>query len=111
MTARDYTVRGPHDVGGLPAGPVDPSHHAEEDWEKMATGISGAIGPAGAKLIGLHERRRATEDLGEDYDRLAYFERGILATANLMIEKGILTQDEIDGRMADIAARRGNSAP
>ncbi|NQU70182.1 MAG: nitrile hydratase subunit beta [Rhodospirillales bacterium] len=104
-------MRRVHDIGGLPAGPVDPSHHPEADWELLATAVSGAIGPNGAGLICVHERRRMTEDLGEDYNRLAYFERAIVATARLMVEKGVLTQDEIDGRMAEIAARRGNSAP
>lgn len=98
-------VRGPHDVGGLPAGPVDPSHHEEEVWEKMATGLNGAVGPSGTKMISVHERRRMTEDLGEDYNRLAYFERSILSTARLMVEKGILTQGEIDARMAEIKMR------
>jgi hypothetical protein len=106
----DFTTRGPHDIGGLPAGPVDPSHHPEADWELLATAVSGAIGPNGAGLICVHERRRMTEDLGEDYNRLAYFERAIVATARLMVEKGVLTEDEIAGRMADIAARQGNNA-
>ena len=102
-------VRGPHDVGGMSAGPVDPSHHAEEDWELLATAINGAIGPNGAGLFCVHERRRMTEDLGEDYNRLAYFERSILATAKLMAEKGVLSQEEIIARMAEIRTRQGNN--
>ncbi len=98
-------VRGPHDIGGNPAGPVDPSHHDEAGWEKMATAVNGALGPAGAGLICVHERRRATEDLGEAYGKLAYFERSVQATVYLMIEKGVLTEDEILARMADLRER------
>lgn len=106
----DFTRRGPHDIGGMPAGPVDPSHHDEASWEKMATAVNGALGPAGAKLIRVDERRRMTEDLGENYNRLAYFERSILSTAKLMVEKGVLSQDEINARMVEIRARQGNNS-
>jgi hypothetical protein len=95
-----------HDMGGLPAGPIDPSHHGEADWHKMATALNMALGPNKRGLMRVDERRRCTEDLG-DYLDLGYFDRGVLAGANLLIEKGVLTRDEIDGRMAEIKARRG----
>ncbi len=100
-------IRGVHDIGGLPAGPVDPSHHDEADWEKMATALNNALGPAGARIICVHERRRTTEDMGGNYTRLAYFERSVLATAKLMVEKGVLSQDEISARMVDLRAKCG----
>lgn len=98
-------VRGPHDIGGNAAGPIDTGHHEEADWEKMSTALNGALGPAGAGLICVHERRRTTEDLAGAYNHLAYFERSVMATVNLMIEKGVLTEDEILARMADIRER------
>jgi len=103
-------LRGRHDVGGLPAGPVDPSHHAEADWERTATAVNGALGPSGAKLFCVDERRRTAEDLGDDYGRLAYYERMVLASAKLMVEKGVLSQREISARMAEIRAKRDNGA-
>ncbi len=99
-------TRGPHDIGGRPAGAIDTAHHEEADWEKMTTALNGALGPAGAGLIRVDERRRTTEDLGADYYRLAYFERSVMATANLMIEKRVLTPEEITRRMSEIRARR-----
>ena len=102
--------RGPHDMGGLPAGPIDPAHHGEADWHRQATALGMALGPGKRGLIRVDERRRATEDLGDAYPRLGYFDRSVQAGANLLIEKGVLTQDEIDCRMAEIKARRGNSA-
>lgn len=99
-------TRGPHDIGGRPGGAIDTSHHEEADWEKMTTALNVALGPAGAGLIRVDERRRTTEDLGADYNRLAYFERSVMATANLMIEKRVLTPEEITRRMSEIRARR-----
>ena len=98
--------RGPHDIGGLPAGPVDTSHHDESDWHRQATAVNMALGPGRRGLVRVDERRRASEDLGDDYARLGYFDRSVQAGANLLIEKGVLTQDEIDRRMAEIKARR-----
>ena len=95
-----------HDMGGLPAGPIDPSHHVEADWHKMATALNMVLGPNKRGLMRVDERRRCTEDLG-DYLDLGYFDRGVLAGANLLIEKGVLTRDEIDGRMTEIKAWRG----
>ncbi len=97
-----------HDIGGLPAGSIDTSHHGEADWHRMATALSMALGPGRRGLTRVDERRRAAEDLGEDYMRLGYFDRAVQAGANLLVEKGVLTHGEIDQRMAEIKARRGS---
>ena len=101
-------IRKANDLGGQPAGAIDPSHHPEADWEKMVTALNGALGPAGAGLICVHERRRTTEDL-EEYGRLAYFAKSARATAELLVEKGVLRPEEILARMADIKTRRGGA--
>ena len=101
--------RGPHDIGGLPAGPVDTSHYDEADWQRRATALGMALGPGRCGLVRVDERRRASEDLGDDYARLGYFDRSVQAGANLLVEKGVLTQGDIDRRMAEIKARRHTS--
>jgi hypothetical protein len=50
----------------------------------------------------VHESRRAIEELGDDYNRLAYFERTARALANLLYEKGVLKRDEMAARMNTI---------
>ena len=57
-------MRSPQDVGGLPEGPVDPSEHMLNFWEKQADGLRAAVGAKG--LMSSHESRRAIESLGED---------------------------------------------
>jgi len=45
------------------------------------------------------ENRRYVEMLGEDaYNMLSYYERWTAALARQMIDKGVLTQDEIDAK-------------
>jgi hypothetical protein len=97
-------MRGPHDVGGLPEGPIDTEAHALTFWEKQVDGVRAAIGAKG--LMTSHESRRAIESLGHDaYATLHYYERWTAALSRQMIDKGILTQDEIDAKVAEIRQR------
>ena len=92
-------MRGPHDVGGLPDGPVDPGEHPMNFWEKQIDALRGVIGAKG--IVVSHENRRAVEQLGDDaYETLNYYERWTATLSRQMIEKGLLTQDEIDARFA-----------
>ncbi len=97
-------MRGPHDVGGLADGPVDPAEHAMTFWEKQIDALRGVIGAKG--IVVSHENRRSVEQLGHDaYERLNYYERWTATLARQMVDKGLLTQDEIDQRVAEIRAR------
>ncbi len=97
--------RGPHDMGGLPAGPVETSHHDEADWHRKATALNMALGPGKRGLIRVDERRRAAEDLGDDYPRLGYFDRSVQAGANLLIEKGLLYAAQVHAMIEVIDMR------
>lgn len=97
-------MRGPHDLGGLPDGPVDTAAHAATFWEKQIDAMRGLIGAKG--LVSTDENRRHIEQLGHDaYNRLSYYERWTAALSRQMIEKGILTQDEVDARVAEVRKR------
>jgi hypothetical protein len=97
-------LRGPHDVGGLPAGPIDPEAHSLTFWEKQIDAIRSVIGAK--KIVTTDENRRYIEALGHDaYDRLTYYERWTAALSRQMVDKGVLTQDEIDARVAEIRTR------
>jgi hypothetical protein len=99
-------VSGVHDMGGSPGGPIDKSPHEVEDWERLADAISSALGARG--LQSTDEHRRAIESL-ESYRDLSYYERWVAATEKLLVEKGVLTGDEIDERAAEIERRWGGS--
>jgi hypothetical protein len=97
-------MRGPHDVGGLPDGPIETEPHDLSFWEKQIDGIRSVIGAKG--IVTTHENRRYIESLGDSaYESLTYYERWTAALARQMVEKGILTQAEIDARVREIRER------
>ncbi len=91
-------------MGGSPGGPIDRGQHEVEDWERLADAINAALGGKGLQTTDQH--RRAIESL-EEYRDLSYYERWVAATEKLLVEKGILTGDEIDERAAEIERRWG----
>ena len=91
-------------MGGSPGGPVDMGQHEVEDWERLADAINGALGAKG--LQSTDELRRAIESL-EDYRDLSYYERWVAATEKLLVEKGVLSTNEIDEMAAEIRHRWG----
>ena len=95
---------GVHDMGGAPGGPIDRGQHEVEDWERLADAINAALDGKGLQTTDQH--RRAIESL-EEYRDLSYYERWVAATEKLLVEKGILTSDEIDERAASIRRRWG----
>jgi hypothetical protein len=89
-------------MGGSPGGPVDRGQHEVEDWERLADAINGALGAKG--LLRTDELRRSIESL-EEYRDLSYYERWVAATEKLLVEKSVLSSDEIDERAAEIERR------
>jgi hypothetical protein len=91
-------------MGGLPGGPVDRSQHEVEDWERLADAINSALGAKGIQST--DQLRRAIESL-ENYRDLSYYERWAAATEKLLVEKSILSVQEIDEKTAEIERRWG----
>jgi len=95
------TGRRVHDRGGWPgAGPINQAEHELTMWEKRTDAIRGALGAK--HLIWTDEMRRAIESIEPgEYEKLSYYERWIIAIKTLLIEKGILTPEEIDRKIAE----------
>jgi hypothetical protein len=100
--AEDIRHKGPHDIGGEAAGPVDTTDHGMKFWEKQANALRGALTLAG--VVRTDELRRAAESLTE-YGRLAYFEITTSALRTLLLEKGLMTQAELEAKMDEIRRR------
>jgi hypothetical protein len=98
-----FSNAGVNDIGGLPGGPIDRHDHEQAAWERLIVALNAALGQR--RLRTVHESRRAMEELGDDYNRLAYFERTAQTTANLLHEKGVLSRDEMAARMDTIRRR------
>jgi hypothetical protein len=100
------TIRRHHDMGGLDAGPVEPCEHDFAMWEKRVDAIVKVLSTPDRKLLSTDELRRGIEELGPGvYDELNYYERWISSAANLLLEKGVITVDELGTKMAEVENR------
>jgi len=93
-------------MGGLPAGPVDQTEHALSDWEILADAVNQALGEKRVKRT--DEMRRAREDMDSElYRSLTYYERWVASMETILIEKRILTSEEIDRKLAEFEKQWG----
>ncbi len=97
----------PNDIGGNAAGPVDPGPHDPELWQRQLSALVASLGPRNRNVIRIDEFRLEREDMEPDlYQSLTYFELWAQGLSELLIEKGLLGRDEIEGRMRQIAEQR-----
>lgn len=98
---------GPHDLAGLPSGTVDRADHDVAYWERIADAIIYVLRDKDI-MTDAAELRVGIETLGNDaYDRLSYYERWAASTAKAMINRGIITQKELDDEVARMMAEKG----
>ena len=91
-----------HDVGGLPGRPLDRGEHDPAFWEKRVDAMLMLL-VAKHGVITVDELRRCIEQLGETaYNELGYYERWMASLAQNLIEKGVLTSDEVGRKLAEI---------
>jgi nitrile hydratase len=100
-------VNGIHDMGGMQGfGPVpreenEPVFHAP--WERSVYAISRIRGLH--DLFTMDEMRHGVERIPPaDYLESSYYARWIAAFDRVLVEKGVLTREEIDARIAHFAA-------
>ncbi len=99
-------MRGHHDMGGLPAGPVEPTEHDYAHWEKRVDALQVLLSAPQRRLLRVDEMRRNIESLRPDaYEAMTYYERWIAAITKVLIERGVLTSDELGRRMEEVKAR------
>jgi hypothetical protein len=103
--------RGHHDMGGLPAGKVEPTEHDYAEWERRVDALMVLLsGRQGApRLMTVDELRKNIEALPPDaYDRMSYYERWVTSITQTMIQRGVITTDELGRKMEEIE-KRGRS--
>ncbi|HTZ81093.1 MAG TPA: nitrile hydratase [Stellaceae bacterium] len=97
-------MRSHHDMGGLPAGPVERAEHDYAHWEKRVDALMVLL--SRLKLLRVDELRRQIESLPPDaYDTMTYYERWIAAITRVLLERGVLTSDELGRRMTEVQAK------
>lgn len=91
-------MRQHHDMGGRPAGKVEPTEHDYAEWERRVDALSVLLGSQ--KILTVDERRRAIESLPpEAYDTMNYYERWTWALAQTLIQRGVITTEELARKM------------
>jgi hypothetical protein len=105
MTQTENLItRLPTEMGGLDAGTVQWVEHEYAPWEKRCHALANVLDIH--KIINTEEKRRGIEALGgEMVGALTYYERWIVAFANILFQKEILTPGELAIRMNEVAAR------
>ena len=102
----DDPGRGCHDIGGLPAGRIERAEHAHSLWEKRADALMVLLASRERRVITVDELRRGIEQLGaEAYDAMSYYERWVASITNTLLNKGVISADELGRRMAEVEAR------
>jgi nitrile hydratase subunit beta len=101
-------MNGVHDLGGMQDfGPVvreenEPVFHA--DWERRLYAMSRAVRDAG--ISNIDESRHGIERMNPaDYLAASYYERWLDGRTRILIDKGVITEAELDARTAFFAER------
>jgi nitrile hydratase subunit beta len=95
-----------HDLGGQPGGPVVPAEHDYAIWEKRVDALMVLLASDECRHMTVDELRRNIESLGaEAYDTMSYYERWIHAITQTLIQRGIISVDELGRKMADVEQR------
>lgn len=104
MATDDFVSRLPNDIGGFEASSVARVEHVLEPWEKRCHALADVLDFK--KLINTEEKRKGVEALGEALiGKLPYYERWIVAFANIGFTKGFFTPTDLAEKMTDVAAR------
>jgi Nitrile hydratase beta subunit len=99
-------MRSHHDMGGEPAGPVARTEHDYVLWEKRVDALLVLLSRKDRRLMTVDELRRNIESLGaEAYEKMSYYERWIHSISQTLIQRGVISIDELGRRMADVEQR------
>ena len=94
-------------MGGLPIDePIDRGEHEWADWERQTAAVVGAVRSRG--LMTVDEMRRGIEALPPDeYEALSYYERWAASLETILVEKGVVSSEEVDGKVNSLQERWG----
>jgi nitrile hydratase subunit beta len=93
-------------MGGQPADPVAPSEHDYALWEKRVDALLVLLSGKGCGHMTVDELRRNIEALGaEAYDRMTYYERWIHSISQTLLQRGVISVDELSRKMEEVEAR------
>jgi len=99
-------MRRHHDMGGLSAGALDRDDHDHAPWEKRVDALQRLLADGKRRIMTVDELRRGIEQLGPGaYDEMSYYQRWMASIAENLLEKGVISVDELGRKMAEVEAR------
>jgi hypothetical protein len=97
-----------HDVGGEDFGPVPIEDRDYQLWERRVDAMMRLLSSPNVGLMRVDELRRGIETLGEAaYNVEPYYGKWARSLAAIMVEKGVLSQDELDAKISALRVERG----
>lgn len=101
----ENSPRGYHDIGGDVAGKVPTAELPWLHWEKQTEAIRNLLGDGTRRIVSLDEMRRGFESFGSDkYKALSFYRRRLEAMVDVLVEKGVITREELDAAIQEKAA-------
>ncbi len=103
-SSEEFVKRLPNDIGGLPADRIDCTDHELQPWEKRCHALADVLDFH--KILNAEEKRRGVEALGAELiGKLTYYERWVMAFANILFQKQVLTPEELALKMEQVSGR------
>jgi len=107
MSTESLVKRLPNDIGGTECS--EKIQMAEREilpWEKRIHALLEILDFH--KIVNTEEKRRGIENLGTEMaGKLSYYERWVVSGANILLQKGILTPDDIAKKTKEVSDRYG----
>ncbi|MBL8690226.1 MAG: nitrile hydratase subunit beta [Rhodospirillaceae bacterium] len=99
-------MRSHHDMGGETAGKVEPTEHDYAPWEKRVDALMVLLSDRERSLMRVDELRKNIEAIGPDaYDKMTYYERWITSITSTLLQRGVISSDELAKKIADVERR------
>lgn len=98
--------RGVHDLGGLPAGPVDRSEHERTFFDQRVDAMMRLLTHPTQGYFTVDAMRRSIESLPrDDYFGLGYYERWVRVIRQLALERGLISEEDLASKLASLESR------
>jgi len=104
MTTLDEETspKGYHDIGGDAAGAIPKAELPWMHWEKQTEAVRNLLGDGTRRIVSLDEMRRGCESFGADkYKVLSFYRRRLEAMIDVLVEKQVITWEELDAAIAE----------
>jgi hypothetical protein len=96
--------RGINDLGGMPAGPLDLHEHERTFFDQRVDAMLRLLAHPERGHFTVDAMRRAIESLPPaEYFGLSYYEKWLRALRQLTVEKGLLSERQLQERMTALS--------